>query len=68
LKPFGIQFQQDEAKRSRDANDDPYLACALAAGAKAIITRDHDLLVLQKPFGIEMITPRELLTRLAKPL
>jgi putative PIN family toxin of toxin-antitoxin system len=54
--------------RSRDANDDPYLACALGAGAKAIITRDQDLLVLQKPFGIEIITPRELLARLAKPL
>jgi putative PIN family toxin of toxin-antitoxin system len=55
-------------QRSRDANDDPYLACALAAGAKIIVTRDDDLLVLQKPFGIEIITPRDLLTRLARPI
>ena len=52
-------------QRSRDLKDDPYLACALGAKAKAIISRDEDLLVLQKPFGIEVITPRELLKRLS---
>ena len=55
-------------QRSRDAKDDPYLACALAAGAKVIVSRDDDLLALQKPFGIQILTPRELLTKLAKPL
>lgn len=55
-------------QRSRDIKDDPYLACALAAGAKIIVTRDEDLLALGKPFGIQMLTPRELLVRLAKPL
>jgi predicted nucleic acid-binding protein len=59
--PFGKQ-------RSRDAKDDPYLVCALAAGAKVIVSRDDDLLVLEKPFGIQIVTPRELLTRLARPL
>lgn len=54
-------------QRSRDAKDDPYLACALAAGAKIIVTRDDDLLVLERPFGIQIITPRELLSRLARP-
>ncbi|MGZ8921471.1 MAG: PIN domain-containing protein [Limisphaerales bacterium] len=52
-------------QRSRDPKDDPYLACALAAGAKLIISRDDDLLALGKPFGIEIITPRQLLVRLA---
>ena len=52
-------------QRSRDAKDDPYLACALAASAGLIVSRDQDLLVLGKPFGVEIITPRELLTRLA---
>ena len=52
-------------QRSRDPKDDPYLACALGAKAKLIISRDEDLLVLQKPFGIEIINPRELLKRLA---
>ena len=52
-------------QRSRDAKDDPCLACALAAGAKIIVSRDEDLLALEKPFGIEIITPRQLLARLA---
>jgi putative PIN family toxin of toxin-antitoxin system len=55
-------------QRSRDVKDDPYLACALAAGAKIIVTRDDDLLALGKPFGIHIITPRELLVRLSRPL
>jgi putative PIN family toxin of toxin-antitoxin system len=55
-------------QRSRDVKDDPYLACALAAGAKIIVSRDDDLLALEKPFGIQILTPRELLTKLAKPL
>ena len=54
--------------RSRDAKDDPYLACALAAGAKFIVSRDEDLLVLEKPFGIQIVTPRELLTKLTRPV
>ena len=54
--------------RSRDVKDDPYLACALGAGAKVIVTRDGDLLALGKPFGIQIITPRELLVRLSRPL
>jgi len=53
-------------QRSRDAKDDPYLACALASRAKVIVTRDDDLLTMKKPFGIEIITPRELLTRAAR--
>jgi predicted nucleic acid-binding protein len=52
--------------RSRDAKDDPYLACALAARAKVIVSRNDDLLALEKPFGIDIITPRLLLARLAR--
>ncbi len=47
--------------RSRDPKDDPFLACALAASAKYLVTRDDDLLALGKPFGIETITPAEFL-------
>ena len=54
-------------QRSRDVKDDPYLACALGAGAKIIVTRDADLLTLGRPFGIHIITPRELLVRLSRP-
>ena len=55
-------------QRSRDAKDDPYLACARAADAKIIVSRDDDLLALEKPFGIQIVTPRELLKKLARPL
>lgn len=52
-------------QRSRDAKDDPYLACAVAARAAFLITRDSDLLVMGKPFGIEIVTPRAFLSRVA---
>ncbi len=51
-------------QRSRDATDDSYVACALGARAEFIIGRDEDLLVLGKPFGIEILTPRAFLNRL----
>lgn len=50
-------------QRSRDPEDDPFLACALASQAKTIISRDEDLLVLRKPFGIEILTPRQFLAK-----
>jgi predicted nucleic acid-binding protein len=52
-------------QRSRDPKDDPYLACALGSDSRIIVSRDEDLLTLGKPFGIEIITPRELLAKLA---
>jgi predicted nucleic acid-binding protein len=48
-------------QRSRDAKDDPYLAAALAARARFIVTYDQDLLDLEKPFGIEIIRPAQFL-------
>lgn len=51
-------------RRSRDKSDDPYLSAALAAEAQSVVTYDRDLLVLDKPFGIEMLRPAELLRRL----
>lgn len=51
-------------QRSRDANDDPILACALGAGAKIVTAYDNDLLDLGKPFGVEILKPAELLRRL----
>ena len=44
-------------QRSRDADDDIFLACALAGGAKIIVSHDTDLLELEKPFGIEILKP-----------
>lgn len=50
--------------RSRDGQDDPYLAAALAAEAGAIVTYDRDLLDLGKPFGIPIVKPTGLLQML----
>jgi putative PIN family toxin of toxin-antitoxin system len=50
-------------QRSRAPEDDPFLACALASGAKTVVSKDRDLLALEKPFGVEVVTPRQLLTR-----
>ena len=55
-------------QRSRDSGDDPFLAAALGAGAKVIVSLDADLLALGRPFGVEIITPRQLLSRLQRPL
>src|SRR5437773_6483019 len=40
--------------RSRDAKDDIFLACALSAHAKVIVSGDQDLLASGKPYGIEI--------------
>jgi uncharacterized protein len=52
-----VESAQLGKQRSRDPDDDPILACALSARAKFVITRDDDLLILGKPFGIEIVTP-----------
>lgn len=48
---------------SRDPTDDIFIATALAANASYVVTHDPDLLSLEKPFGIEMIRPREFLRK-----
>jgi putative PIN family toxin of toxin-antitoxin system len=45
----------------RDPNDDMIIACAIAAGADYIVTRDKDLLSLGSYEGIEMIKPEAFL-------
>lgn len=54
--------------RSRDPKDDPILGTALAAKAGFIVSHDQDLLALRKPFGIEIVHPREFLARLQRPI
>jgi putative PIN family toxin of toxin-antitoxin system len=51
-------------QRSRDPEDDMFLACAVAARARYVVTCDNDLLVLRKPFGVEIAPPREFLKKL----
>jgi uncharacterized protein len=50
-------------QRSRDLKDDRYLACALGAGARFLVSNDRDLLDLQKPFGVAVVTPVQFLLR-----
>jgi len=42
-------------QRSRDVDDDIFIACALGAGAKTIISDDEDLLSLRKAVGVSII-------------
>jgi predicted nucleic acid-binding protein len=42
------------------------IAAALAAGAETIIARDTDLTVLERPFGIRILTPRAWLATLSR--
>jgi uncharacterized protein len=48
----------------RDPNDDMILACAVAASAAYVVTRDLDLLSLDTYEGIAMVTPEAFLALL----
>jgi predicted nucleic acid-binding protein len=50
----------------RDPKDDIIIEAALAGGARTIIARDADLTVMEKPFGIRMLTPRQWLATLPR--
>lgn len=50
-------------QRSKDADDDVFLACALTCGAHIIVSNDQHLRRLGKPFGVEIVTPRQFLAR-----
>jgi len=50
----------------RDPKDDIMIEAALAAGARTVIARDADLTVLEKPFGIRILTPRQWLATLSR--
>jgi predicted nucleic acid-binding protein len=41
------------------------LATAVAAGAAVIVTGDQDLLVISRYNGIDIVSPREFLSRLS---
>ncbi len=47
----------------RDPDDDKFLACAAAARVKRIVSGDKDLLVLSGYQGIEIIKPKDFVTR-----
>ena len=47
----------------RDPDDDKFLACAVAGKVKLIVSGDKDLLSVSGYCGIEVIKPREFLSR-----
>jgi len=51
----------------RDSDDDWVLATALAGNAEAIVTGDADLLTMGSYSGIEIISPRQFVSRQTKP-
>jgi predicted nucleic acid-binding protein len=50
----------------RDVKDDKLIEAALGAGARRLVARDADLCVLEKPFGVEILTPRAFLSKLPR--
>jgi putative PIN family toxin of toxin-antitoxin system len=48
----------------RDPQDDVVIACALAAGADYLVTRDEDLLTIGAHKGVEIVTPEEFMRKL----
>ena len=53
-------------KVCRDPKDEKIIEAALAANARIVIARDADLTVLEKPFGIAILTPRAWLRTLSR--
>ncbi len=45
---------------SRDPDDDLFVATAVAAQSKFVVSQDRDLLALEKPYGVAIVTPVQL--------
>ena len=48
---------------SRDADDDKFLACAIASGTQIIISGDSDLLTVSDYESVQVVTPRDFVDR-----
>lgn len=57
-----IVFPRTRLKLCRDAKDNMVLECCLEADAAILITGDKDLLnLIDIPFGLKVLTPKEYL-------
>lgn len=63
-KSVRIEPMPLRGKLSRDPDDNVFVATAAAAKAVFLVTQDRDLLVLQKPFGVGIVTPVQLIREL----
>jgi len=59
-KSLQVEPSPLSGKLSRDPDDNLFVATAVAARAKFLVTQDRDLLVLEKPFGVAIVTPIQL--------
>jgi putative PIN family toxin of toxin-antitoxin system len=59
-KSLHVESSPLSGKLSRDPDDNLFVATAVAAGAKLLATQDRDLLALEKPFGVAIVTPVQL--------
>jgi putative PIN family toxin of toxin-antitoxin system len=51
------------ARLVRDADDDKFIAAALAGSAPVLVTGDKDLHAVAPPAGLEILTPRQFADR-----
>ena len=61
LDLLNIVEATEEISICRDEYDDMFIECAVACGAKYIVSGDEDLLVLEKYREIQIITPKKYL-------
>jgi putative PIN family toxin of toxin-antitoxin system len=63
-KSLRVEPMPLRSKLSRDPTDNVFVASAVAAHAAFVVTQDRDLLALQKPFGVQVVTPVQLIQAL----
>ena len=63
-KSIRVEPMPLRGKLSRDPDDNVFVASAAAVQATFLVTQDRDLLVLEKPFGVSVVTPVELIRQL----
>ena len=68
LKRASILVGDPPTKRivSRDPKDDPVVAATVCGGAQYLVAYDQDLLDLEKPYGVNCVTPRVFLASVLK--
>lgn len=60
-KSVQIEPMPLSGKLSRDPDDNVFVATAAAVRAAFLVTQDRDLLALEKPFGVPIVTPVQLI-------
>ena len=63
-KSLRVEPMPLRGKLSRDPTANVFVASAVAARAAFVVTQDRDLLALQKPIGVQVATPVQLIQAL----